>query len=501
MKKLILVLSLMLLISPGIWANCNDTVDDDGDGFTDYNVNGEGDIGCSSAGDATEGDMDGTTWLIPCTDDAVFQALNDMCPTGGITINFNCSNTTIVFDWDSAFVTSVGSNNISPPDRYDIAPNCHGNIIDGQTNNIVWEPDSDDQWRNRSVCGVVDNNPANLPCNGGTDQIPTGCPSSEETTPRLMVIRSDNNIIRNFTIRNWMDGFRFNGDSNSANTGDTNTITNMTCEYPGDTCFSGDPGTFTGTGNIIQNSTIRYTCDKAVQLYGRDSGWGSAADFDIKIDNVDCIDSNGCIRDDLGNGYFIVNDLFVDEVSPPNSQFNCDYALYSSGASGGGTFRVTNSEVRDCNEGFNFTDDSEGQVSYTVFNNIAAEAIRSWASALVSVDNCSFTNTTATALDVETNAWLDAGSTDTSTAGLTLRAIGNVVSPGRNSFSGATTGVNETTSTTVYAENNCWDDADPSNEVVGTVDALPVATGACPTPLSTPSSVRNSLIRNGKIGR
>lgn len=443
--------------------DCADGDDDDLDGYADLL-----DIGCDNAADATETLPGGTTWTIPCTEGAYLQALADMCTAGGgITILFNCTNTTITIDWDTPSVGTAAT-------RREIAEGCNNNTIDGENKGIWIEPDR--RWSDAlDLCGnqVCDIAPA--------DGVPDRCPDCDpagscnagdgfttDNIPRFMVIRGDGNTIKGFGIRWWGDGFRFNSTDSLGVYASDNTIQDFECWWPGDACYSGDPGTNQARNNRLINTTARNACDKAYQLYGRDSGWADADDYDLYMENSGCINCNGCVRGN-GDGFLRLENLIVDENDAPNAQFACDYGFFGDDDNPAATTapfaRITGVFMRNCEDGVLALDDTRIIVDGVDFINTNTSSVRVGGSANVVVQNSSISGANGLNVLVSHTGEVDFGGNPSP---ITFPVYGSVASVGLNDYSEATYGITSArASYTVYAEQGCWDDADPSNEVQG----------------------------------
>jgi hypothetical protein len=441
---------------------CNDSLDNDGDGFSDLT-----DIGCTDPSDNTETVPAGSSFSIPCTSAGLVQAYAWMNASPGKTITFNCSNTTIVFD--TATYAAVTREILSD-----------GNVVDGESKGIVIEPSQ--SWITTSNCNAS----ATQPCDADSNGIPDGCPDANDQIPRFLVIRGDSNTIRNFKIAKWGDGIRFNTGTPASVRADNNTVENFHCDFSGDNCASWDPPSGgetyadVGRGNIVRNSVCKFACDKCHQVYGRDSGWANAADFDGKLEGITCTDSVGCVRAN-GNGYFVVDGLNVGTSgAAPHAQYaTADYGIRSDGASTGGIFDATDLIFTGVDTGIIAAGDTQVRVTNSTFAQSGTEGIRADGTAKVMAQGNTFTGAIGINLITGSTATVDAGGGST-----VFTVLGTLGSTGGNDFDGCSVGVNNgIASYTTKAEACCWSDSDPSNEVSGLVDFSPL--GACTLPPSS----------------
>lgn len=452
---------------------CNDGLDNDSDGFTDLV-----DIGCTDPSDNTETVPGGSSFAIPCTSAGIVQGLAWMNASPGKTVTFACSNTTITFDT----ATYAASTREITSD---------GNTWDGGGAGVVVEPSQ--SWIQSTNCNAS----ATQACDADSNGIPDHCPDANDQTPRFLMIRGDNNTVRGFKIAKWGDGIRFNTGTNvSPSTGraDGNLVENFHCDYPGDNCASGDPPSGgetyadVGRGNIVRNSVCRYACDKCHQIYGRDSGWSDATDFDIKLENITCTDSFGCLRAN-GNGYFIGDTITVNESgAAPDPQYaSASYGIRSDGASTGALLDLTGLTFTGVDTGIIAEGDTQFRLVDSTFPLTGIAAIRLGGTAKGIVQASIFPAGIGINLLSGSTATVDAGA-----GAVTLSSpLVSTGSTGCNNFTGAGIGIqNGISGYTVKAEGNTWTDSDPSNEVSGTVDFSPV--GNC---LTIPDPVPSALIK------
>lgn len=432
--------------------------------------------GCTTGGGGSaDNDCTDGYCRIDCTDDAYVQALNDICTAGGGTINFNCRDTVIAID------TGTYSNG----DR-DIPVGCDNVVIDGEDRNITLQPAS--LWRDQNVCGNGSES-----CDADADDVPDACPNTE-SLPRFMMIRSDNNSIRNLKIAWWGDGINFDGGSSTSASG--NVVSGVTCEYPGDDCFVNEGIGIASVGafdNTIESSVINNACDKAMQHYGRAS-W-SDGKYDLKIIDVTCNNCKQPLRM-TDTGRVLVRNFVVRASSPPHPQFSCDRGIRADGTSDT-IITVEGGSFSDC-KGAGIYVSTDPQVIVrggTVFrdNTVGLQVSEN---SRGSVEDATFEGNGR-------GIWLSSssGSLDAGGGSVTFTYEGSVSSAGRNTFLGSSSWDvdNDRTGYTLMAEGNCWNGGDPAATVSGEVDYEPRQTdcsgGGGNDPPATPSNLRRTDTR------
>jgi len=491
-------------------AQCNDGLDNDSDGFTDM-----ADIGCSDIGDTTEAALAGTSWSIPQTDAGFTQAVHDAnVAGGGITIKFTGPGTTFQIDarndgqctasgqpWacctgsgtgtcpDSKGTCQGGSNNLAVCSFASDCPsgNCRireffttNNTVDGESKGVVIEPTTLSGWIGSATrCGVG----GGQACDSDGDGDPDNILDINDQVPRFFFMRASGNTMQGLFISKWADGVRFN--TGATGRADNSVLRDFHCEYPGDNCASGDDlsggETYADMPRGIQviNSVCKYASDKCHQIYGRDSGWSNSSDYDWLLQSVECVDSVGCLRAN-GNGYFSVPNLKTTMTGAgPSPIFNtCNYGIRSDGSGTGGLFSLSNASLAGCTTGIIADTDTQVIASGGAIGGTSV-GIRVDGTAKVSVAGVTFNAPTGVDIASSHTGSVDLGNTDTTdgtASAITFGVFGAVSSIGGNHFEGCALGVaNGRGAAGGYtAENACWDDSDPANEVTGTVDYTPL---------------------------
>jgi hypothetical protein len=204
----------------------------------------------------------------------------------------------------------------------------------------------------------------------------------------------------------------------------------------------------------------------------------------MKLDNIVCQDSHGCVRG-VHAGYFDIIDMTVLR----SASLPAGHALYGDPDNGinvdSGIFRLTRANFLGPDNGIEAQGDSEVLVYDSEFDPQEI-GIRVGGTAKVFVQNSDFVGPTgATVLTTHngTTGSVDFGRVCTNCAGCsgctggthTYSLFGAMASTGQNDFSAAAIGIrNERASFTTLAEVGCWEDSSPSDEVVGVVEFDPV---------------------------
>ncbi|MFQ5669715.1 MAG: right-handed parallel beta-helix repeat-containing protein [Acidobacteriota bacterium] len=415
----------------------------------------------------------------PCTEAGFEQAIQDACPAGNTTITFECAPGSVVR-------LSKGHG----PQR-EIPAGCDHVIIDGE-NNVTFEA-AVPWWDDGLHCVAPDFNQS---CDPDGDGVPDFCPEFEGGE-RFVMIRGNNDTIQNLSFRNFFEGIGFNNGTSG------NTIDNITCDKPGDDCFTNEWDT---SGNAARNLKLSNACDKAVSLYGRDVSKSSG--FDLVLENstfTNVISSFSLPGGASAGGRFLIRNNTFQNVNS-TSLWHCDNVSVRSTS----VTTFENNLIDGCQRGLRAKQQSQLIAKNNVIINCPVRGAWLFDSSRGFFENNVFRNNGGASssnafyggIAVSGSAQADLGGGSLLFDGQTLASQGGNLFQGNRSPSDPTLDLENKTGATVKAEGNCWGDADPSDQVEGLVDYQPLGAscgGADTVPPGTPANLRRRDIKQPPI--
>lgn len=393
---------------------------------------------------------------IGCTEAEFRQAITDACSgSRPSTITFSCSNTVIPVAAQFEIPASCPSGPIT---------------IDMGSKGIVFE--SSPPWWDVVTCGGGN-------CDPDGDNIPNGC-SDSNTGPRFLIIRSTATV-RGGAFRYFNKGIIFDGNGGlSGSSGSL--IEDVTGDLQGDDSFNHEAG---ATNNTLRRVTATRGCDKCVQIYGRDPRQASGYDLTIE-DSV----LRNCVQPILvaGPGSFAFRRTTFTDDGGAGALWFCDGPQIDS-ADVYGLFEDVS--VSNCRQGLRIGS-GEARVVGGTFANNERRGISVYNGGRLSLQgatltaNGGFSGSVAQygGVSINDTAQADLGGGSVTLWGSVVNSTGGNTFTGNRSETDPTLDVQNNTATQVKAENNCWGDPDPSDQVSGSVDWDPVCSVASNPTLS-----------------
>jgi cysteine-rich repeat protein len=330
-----------------------------------------------------------------------------------------------------------------------------GHIVDGENKGIIIQMDP--AWF------------------GGAWPPSSGC-TGPEGEPWPFNVVGANSGVQNLTVRYWGESLQLQGSGAY--------VDNVTCIGPADDCFS-NPNS---ADVIIRNSTVQGCCDKGIQVYG-DNSHGSA-NYDTQIINTTISYCNQPIRLSLSNGRHYVENTVINNVGSPNSFLTCVGPRYT----GGSVAYWKNVTLQDCQRGLRIGSES-GDAQFVSLggnrfesNDIRGAVVYQGGRALFTNDTFINNGGQNTGGDPATGEggvvagnvgtpYLDAGGGSNTFDNQIMSSTGGNTFTNNVTDAGPVQDVTNQTATTVKAEGNCWGDANPADQISGSVDWDPV--GSC----------------------
>lgn len=394
------------------------------------------------------------TWAcaIACTADAFHQALADCgAPSGAIA--FDCLDTAIPIPGGA------------PAGLRDVR--CDDLRIDGAGRNITFQLDPF-CWRTPLEAEQ---------CPGGLEEDGTCLCPDVDSGDVFLLLRGDDNVVRDLTVRGFFDGIPVRGDRNL--------VEEMRFERLCDDAFGSVAG---GVGNQFRRLSVRDGCDKCSENSGApdrtDPDPRVPSHFNAILSDVEFRDCRTPVRAAVA-GRYLLRDV---RMIGGDDEFPCDGPRFATGSDDSRVVvHLTGSRIEQCRRGVRFGTGGDGLVRDTRIASCSLRGLHATGSARVSVEGSTIEGNGGSGsieagfggVAMRDDAQVDLG-------GGQLLLDGEVVgSAGENSIcsnvdpAGLGREVDNSTASSVPAAGNWWcSSVAPSDRVLGAVDAEPLATRA-----------------------
>ena len=386
---------------------------------------------------------------------AAFHAALASCGAPSGTITFGCTDTTI------ALPGGAGAN------QRDIS--CNHLTIDGAGRNITFEL-APLCWQTRLDASLC---PSGLAADGTCS-----CPNVD-SGDAFLVLRGDDNVVRDLTIRGFFDGIHTRGAGN--------VVENVRFDRMCDDAFGNGPG---GRGNLFRDLVVREGCDKCSENAGSivdtDEDTRVAAHYNAIFQNVD-FDTCGTPVRVASTGRYLLDNV---TMAAGTDEFPCDGPRFSSSTGVPGDLAVTilASRIEGCRRGLRIGAGADVAVRSTRIADCELRGIRVAPTARVSIEDSTIVHNGGggsaedgyggvAAID---GAAVDLGGGSVVIDGAATSSAGNnSLCDNRGAGGGRLDLFNGSATTPVAAANNWWCSTDPaSDRIAGGAGIDPLLTRA-----------------------